>query len=208
MSKPDFLFFLPRPRHPRHLGPGLHLRWRLGWLKGALMRPYWKLRGALGGTKIEIGRRFSLQGSLIARGPGRLLIGDDCIVAGLCTPFTHAARAKIRIGSRVFLNGTRFGCAQQIEVGDDCILADARIMDTDFHSVDPSRNTQAAPAPKTRPIKINRNVWVAASAALLKGVEIGEDSVIGFGSVVSSNVPAGRIFGGNPAQDVGPTARV
>jgi maltose O-acetyltransferase len=101
------------------------------------------------------------------------------------------------------LNGTRLGCISRIEIGDDCILADARIIDTDFHSVGRLRNTEGAAPPASAPIRISKNVWISANAAVLKGVEIGENSVIGFGSVVVSAVPADRIFAGNPAKDAG-----
>jgi acetyltransferase-like isoleucine patch superfamily enzyme len=133
-----------------------------------------------------------------------VILGDDCIVGDRCTPFTHSRQATITIGSRVYLNGTRFGCSQSIEVGDDCILADARIFDTDFHSVHRARNTLASPPPGNGPVKIGPNVWVAAGAAILKGATIGADSVIGFGAIVSSDVPGGRIYVGNPAKDSGP----
>ena len=49
---------------------------------------------------------------------------------------------------------------------------------------------------------IGRNVWVAGAAAVLKGVAIGDDSVVGYGAVVSSDVPAGVVVAGNPARVV------
>ena len=42
---------------PAHAGPGLHLRWRLGWLKGHWFRAYQSVRTALGGTTFQAGRR-------------------------------------------------------------------------------------------------------------------------------------------------------
>jgi maltose O-acetyltransferase len=203
MKAPDFLFFLPTPQHPRYPKRGLHLRWRWGWIKGYLFRPYWKLKTLFSGSRVQIGKRFSLQGTLRIRGPGQVILGDDCIVADVCTPFTHSKEALIHIGSRVYLNGTRFGCSSRIEIGDDCILADARILDTDFHSVGRLRNTAAASAPSCGPVRISKNVWVSANSAVLKGVVIGDNSVIGFGSVVINAVPADRIFVGNPAKDAG-----
>ena len=142
-------------------------------------------------------------GTLRAQGPGTVIIGDDCIVDDLFTPFTHHPLAKIQIGKNSFINGTRLGCFQKIEIGESCILADARIIDTDFHSLNRNRNTQAARPPVSSPIVIENNVWIAASAAILKGVHIGENSVIGFGSVVTKNIPANQIAAGNPASIIG-----
>lgn len=195
------LNLLPAPRHPSLAGPGAHLRWRMGWIKAWLYRPYWRLRAQLGGTRLVIGARFSLQGVLRLSGPGTVIFGDDVIVDAICTPFTHARAAVIRVGSRTFVNGTRMGCSRSIQIGSDCILADARIMDTDFHAVHRARNLVGM-APQESPVRIGNNVWIAAGAAVLKGVEIGDDCVVAFGSVVVQSVPAGRIVGGNPARDL------
>lgn len=51
---------------------------------------------------------------------------------------------------------------------------------------------------------IGDNVWLGAASAVLKGVTIGDNSVIGLGAVVTSDVPPDRIWAGNPARDVGP----
>ncbi len=188
---------------PAGAQPGaLAIGWRMGWAKGWLVRPLWKLREVMGGSKIQVGQRFSLQGAFSCRGPGRVILGDDVTVAMICTPFTHDAQAIIQIGSRCFLNGTRFGCSRSISVGDDCILADARIMDTDFHPIG-VRRTGPGIEIGVAPIVIERNVWVAAGAAILKGVRVGENSVIAFGAVVVKDVPALRIVGGNPAKEIG-----
>jgi acetyltransferase-like isoleucine patch superfamily enzyme len=192
---------LPSPGYPADTPPGLHLSWRMGWVKGICYRPIWKIKQWMGGPTLVIGKRFSLQGSLICRGPGTVRIGDDVTVAMVCTPFTHDPSAVIEIGHRCFLNGTRFGCARSIRVGDECILADARIMDTDFHPVAKKRVGNGVKI-GVAPIEIGRNVWIAASAAILKGVRIGENSVIAFGAVIVKDVPANRIVGGNPAVDI------
>jgi acetyltransferase-like isoleucine patch superfamily enzyme len=130
-----------------------------------------------------------------------VIFGDDVIVAAVTTPFTHSSKAVIKIGSRSFVNGARFGCAQEITVGEDCILADVRIMDTDFHAVHNRRN-QAGMEPEVRPVRIGDNVWISAGSAVLKGVEIGRDSVVAFGSVVVKSLPSGKICGGNPAKEI------
>ena len=117
------------------------------------------------------------------------------------TPFTHTPQARIRIGDNVFLNGMRFACAELIEVGDDCILADCRIFDTDMHSILPNRRSDDALV-ATSPVRLHRNVWVGAAAIILKGVTIGENSVVGAGAVVSRDVPPNVVVAGNPARVV------
>ena len=177
-------------------------RWSAGWAKGWLLRPWWSLRARAGGSRIRVGRNFSLQGRLTARGPGEVVFGDDVVVASHATPYTHSPEARIEIGDRSFVNGTRFGCALSIRIGADALLGDARLFDTDHHPLSRRRATDRTLEPKVGAITIADNVWIGAGAAVAKGVSIGENSVVAFGSVVTADVPPNRIVGGNPARDI------
>jgi acetyltransferase-like isoleucine patch superfamily enzyme len=177
-------------------------RWSAGWIKGWLVRPWWRLRALFGGSRIRVGRRFSLQGSLTARGPGEVVLGDDVVVLGSATPFTHSREARIEIGDRSLVNGTRFGCALSIRIGADALLGDARLFDTDHHPISRRRATDPTLRPSVRPIAIADNVWIGGGAAVAKGVSIGANSVVAFGSVVTADIPPNRIVGGNPARDI------
>jgi acetyltransferase-like isoleucine patch superfamily enzyme len=196
---------LPVPTWANGSERGLHLRWRWGWLRGWAARPTWRVRELLGGPRIRVGRRFSLLGRLKAHGPGEVIIGDDVTVDALTTPFTHSPGARIEIGSGSYVNGTRFGCASLIRIGQRAILADARIIDTDFHSLHAAERHDPRAPVLTAPIVVEENVWVGGGAAVLKGVHIGKDAVVGFGSVVVHDVEAGSVVAGNPAR---PVARV
>ena len=55
---------------------------------------------------------------------------------------------------------------------------------------------------RSEPVVIERNVWIAGQAAVLPGVRIGENSVVGFRAVVTSDVPPGVVVAGNPARIV------
>lgn len=180
----------------------LFLHWRIGWLKGLLYRLCLRLRSRITGSGYSCGRGLSVQGRLRVRGPGCVEIGEFVTISNRTDLYTHTRDAKIIIGNGCFLNGARFGCAERIEIGDQCILADVRIMDTDFHSLYRERHNFEAPV-LTRVVKIGKNVWIAAQAAVLKGVTIGSNSVIGFGSVVSRDIPADTIAAGNPCVSVG-----
>ncbi|MDP8989829.1 MAG: acyltransferase [Acidobacteriota bacterium] len=114
------------------------------------------------------------------------------------TPFTYDAGAAIEIGDKVFLNGTRLGCRQKISIGNRCILAECRISDYDFHSVDPEHRNDPAYI-KYRPVTIEENVWIGTDCSIQKGVMIGRNSTIAAMSLVRTNVPPNSIVGGNPA---------
>lgn len=148
--------------------------------------------------RVSIGRGLQLDGQLIIRGPGKVIIGDNVQCGMQVTCFTHHPDAVIHIGSQVFLNGSRFGCLKRITVGDGCILADCRILDTDFHSSDPLRRHDPLSV-KSAPIKIEQNVWVTSNCYVLKGVTIGRNSTVSVNSVVFKDLPANSIAGGNPA---------
>lgn len=167
---------------------------------------YVKLQCRLLGRRVIIGRHFLVMGPLEIRGPGTVVFGDDCTVVSSrrapVTPYTHAPEAEIRFGSRVVLNGTRFGCRQRIEVGEGCLLADARIMDTDFHALDPQDKHRWQTVGVSKPVVLGPNVWVCAGAMILKGVTIGANSVVAAGAVVARDVPPNVVVAGNPARVV------
>ncbi len=148
--------------------------------------------------RITIGRNLILDGHLIVRGPGRVTLGNDVTVSMRVTPFTYDAGAAIEIGDKVFLNGTRLGCRQKISIGNRCILAECRISDYDFHSVDPEHRNDPAYI-KYRPVTIEENVWIGTDCSIQKGVMIGRNSTIAAMSLVRTNVPPNSIVGGNPA---------
>jgi acetyltransferase-like isoleucine patch superfamily enzyme len=167
---------------------------------------YYRLKFRLVGQRVVIGRRFEVYGRLEIRGPGTVIFGDRCnVISSRMQPttiFTHHPDAVIRFGDRVQLTGTRFGCECSIEIGDMAGLSDARIMDTDFHALEvydqPRYNTRGV----SKPIVMGRNVWIGAGAMVLKGVRVGENSVVAAGAVVAQNVPPNAVVFGNPARVV------
>ncbi|MGQ0715416.1 MAG: acyltransferase [Gemmatimonadaceae bacterium] len=182
--------------------PGLAVRVALSIARGQ----YYRTKFRLLGRRVRIGRNFRVVGRLDIRGPGTVIFGDDCTVISTyltpTTPYTHAPQATIEFGNRVLLTGTRLGCHDRIQVGDDAGLAEARIMDTDFHSLKKSAGPRYNTGGATGPVTIGRNAWVALSAIVLKGVTIGDNSVVGAGAVVVNDVPANAVVFGNPARVV------
>lgn len=166
---------------------------------------YYVFKFHLLGRRVIVGRRFRVIGGLDIRGPGTVIFGDDCIVSSSriapTTPWTQAPEAVIRFGNEVALNGTRMSCRQSIEVGDGSMLADARITDSDFHSIAPGHHRLNSSG-VTKPVLIQRNAWVCIGAMVLKGARIGENAIVAAGAVVAGRVPADVIVFGNPARVV------
>jgi maltose O-acetyltransferase len=158
----------------------------------------------VGGGRYRIGDDFLSNGRLRLGGPGRITIGDGVNAWAREESnvlLTFNSDAEIRVGNNVRLNGAGIQAASCVTVGDDCILGSCTIVDTDHHSVELRRHEPGAPV-SSKPIVLGRNVWVAGAAAVLKGVTIGDDSVVGYGAVVTADVPAGVVVAGNPARVV------
>ena len=115
---------------------------------------------------------------------------------------TLAAGARIRIGDRVGISGGSICAARRIEIGDDTMLgANVTIADTDFHSLHPAyRAGHTHPTIGIAEVRIGKRVFIGTNSLVLKGVTIGDNSVIGAGSVVTKDVPENCIAAGNPCK--------
>ena len=106
---------------------------------------------------------------------------------------------NIRAGRNLFVN---YDCVfldvAPIEIGDDVQIAPAVQLYTATHPLDPEIRRSGLEG--GRPIHIGNNVWIGGGAIVLPGVTIGDDAVIGAGSVVTRHVPAGVVVVGNPAR--------
>jgi len=114
-------------------------------------------------------------------------------------PFFCDFGYNIHIGKSVLIN---FNCAfldaAPITIGDDCFIGPMVGLYTVNHPLDPERRNEGYVTGK--PITLGKNVWLGGSVTVLPGVIIGENSVIGAGSVVTKDIPANVIAAGNPAK--------
>lgn len=107
---------------------------------------------------------------------------------------------KLSIGNNSGFNGVLIYCQSSISIGNNVkIGGGSRIFDTDHHPLDWKVRRLGNKGTKSRPIIIGDDVFVGAGCFILKGVTIGERSIIAAGSVVTKNIPCGEIWGGNPA---------
>ena len=90
-----------------------------------------------------------------------------------------------------------------IVIGRDCLIGPGvQIYDSDFHALDQSSREAA---PRQGAVRLGDRVFVGTSVIICKGVNIGGDSVIGAGSVVTSDIPPGSVAAGNPCRVIGQT---
>ncbi len=173
-----------------------------GLVRGYFYRFYYKLTG----RRFVAGRGLRVEGRLKIRGPGRVIFGERVHIGETTRLWTYAREAVIEIGERSYLNGTHVWCMKRVTIGAQAIVGRAEILDTDFHSTHVARHDTAAPV-WTCPIVIAENVWIAARAAVLPGVSIGPDAIVGYGAVCTGALQGGMIHAGNPARPVAPVPR-
>ena len=89
----------------------------------------------------------------------------------------------------------------RVVIGNDCLIGDSvAIYDADFHNLSPERRRdQQFP---TAPIILGNNIWIGSRAMILKGVTVGDHSVIGAMSIVTKSIPPRTLVAGNPARIV------
>lgn len=165
---------------------------------GYLKAHYWR---------VEIGNQCSFRGFSVFRTlpHSRIKIGDNCIfnsskisnLIGVKTPciFSISKRGgNIVIGNNCGFSGTIIRAASSIRLGNNVRCgSNTVIYDNDGHSNDPRSGSD-------KPIMIGNNVWLGYGVKVLKGVTIGENSLIGAGSIVTKDIPANVVAAGNPCR--------
>lgn len=112
--------------------------------------------------------------------------------------------AVLEIGNHFAMTGGAVIAAQRITIGNNVAVgANTTIIDTDFHPLNPAQRKTNPQDAQTAPVVIEDDVFIGMNCLILKGVTIGQGSVIGAGSVVTRHVPAGTIVAGNPAKIIG-----
>lgn len=148
------------------------------------------------GASVEIGRGFVVRtgrsaGAAIDGAQSRIRVADG---------------AKLKIGEGSGMSNATIQCCQEITIGSHVnIGAGCLIMDSNFHSTlwrhrtDRDADVEHA---RTAPVRIGNVAFIGARSIVCKGVTIGDHAMISAGSVVTHDVPAGEVWGGNPAQFV------
>ena len=123
-------------------------------------------------------------------------VGEGSVIR---PPFHCDYGYNIHLGAGVFLN---FNCVildvVEVRIGDGTQIGPGVQILTADHPRDPAE--RATGAEWGRAVDIGHHVWIGGGAILLPGVKIGNDAVIGAGSVLTRDVPPGAIVMGNPAR--------
>ena len=141
-----------------------------------------------------------------------VVIGDHVSCYAGCS-FALGEKGVCAIGDFSLVNGALIMAEERIEIGSHCLISwNVGIADSDFHPLEPAQRIIDAhalapffkdrpprPRLRTAPVIIEDNVWIGMNAIILKGVRIGENSVVAAGSVVTKSIPRNVVVAGNPA---------
>jgi acetyltransferase-like isoleucine patch superfamily enzyme len=139
------------------------------------------------GLQIQIGKRGRVRfgrfvwigdGTKIRCHEGEVIIGDKTVLGQECTISAY----------------------KHVRIGEQCVVADrAMFIDFDHGMVDVERTIREQGIYK-RDVDVGSNVWIGYGACVLRGVQVGDNAVIGTNAVVTSDVPANAVVGGIPAK--------
>ena len=160
-----------------------------------------------GKGKVEIGNNCvfaSFEGKankILLRDPsGCVTIGDHCFFNS--THLKVEGKGHIEIGDHAYFNAPQITATDSlIQFKKQCMVSDATIFDTDYHSIQINRRNPEVKV-KSKSIVVEDNVWIASQSMILRGVTIGKNSVIGARAVVRKSVPDNVVVIGDPQQIV------
>lgn len=113
--------------------------------------------------------------------------------------YANCGLTNVHVGKNVVIN---FNCTfvddGEIFIGNDCMIGPGCNLATSIHPISPRLRRHKLQYNK--PIHIGNNVWFGAGVTVLPGITIGDNSIVGAGSVVTKDVPANVIVAGNPAR--------
>src|ERR1700759_3757918 len=167
------------------------LAWRYAWRRfGTAAGRRWRTDGFVffgRGLEIEIGAT------------GRVDFGRFVWIGDRTKVRCHEGR--VEIGPKTVLGQEcTITAYQHIRIGEQCVIADkAMFIDFDHGVVEVERPIRQQGIYK-RDVEVGSNVWIGYGACVLRGVRVGDNSVIGTNSVVTKDVPANAVVGGIPAR--------
>ena len=161
---------------------------------------------------IKYGKNFMSCGTILFRRyGGEMIIGDnvsinshliaDPIGGQTKTIFCVCEGAKLIIGNNVGISNTAIFAQKEVMVDDEAVIgAGVKIYDTDFHSPIADYRMNDNTHIKSSSVRIGKRSFIGGHSIILKGVTVGEEAVVGAGSVVTHDIPPHEIWAGNPAK--------
>ncbi len=134
----------------------------------------------------------------------KIILGDNVVLHGKSS-FIGAKvfdAPTLTVGSNTHLGyELTINVGRDVTIGSNVLIgAGVNICSYDSHPINPAERHLPASPESSKPIIIADNVWIGINSMILKGVTIGENSIVANGSVVMSKVPPNSLALGNPAR--------
>lgn len=147
--------------------------------------------------KLQVGRTWNGDSNkktiFLAKKNSNLVVNDFTIFNGCIVEIEEGA--TLELGKGYINTGSKINCFNKITIGDNVAISEnVTIRDSDNHEI------LYDGYEKSKPIKIGNHVWIGLNAIILKGVTIGDGSIIAAGTVVTRDVPKNCLVGGVPAK--------
>jgi len=162
---------------------------------------------------VKVGKGLSVRGwiNLHISPKAKVVIGNNVMLksgfadnptaSSLRTGIWCYSGAKLKIGDNTGIFGTIIVCSDSIKIGSNTLIAGGtHIYDSDFHSLEAGVRINGDGQVQTLPVRVGNQCWIGSCCIILKGVVIGDQAVIGAGSVVTKDVPPRQVWAGNPAK--------
>jgi acetyltransferase-like isoleucine patch superfamily enzyme len=157
--------------------------------------------------KLRFGKRLQTDGICFVCPGVQLEIGRDATLRiGRWAWLGHGTKIRVHEGEVCIGAKTVMGqeCTisafQHVSIGRECIVAD-RVMLIDFdHGVVEVERPVRLQGIYKRDVRVGHNVWIGYGACVLRGVNIGDNSIVGTSAVITKDVPANAVVAGSPAR--------
>lgn len=156
----------------------------------------------------------SIRGILVISNRGMIYFGNNIKITSALKPNPVGGSAKtviychpeasIEIGNNVGISNAVIYSQKSIKIEENVMIGGGcQIYDTDFHSINLKERMKSPDTMiKKNEVIIREGAFIGTSSIILKGVEIGKQSIVAAGSIVTKSIPAGEIWGGNPAKHI------
>jgi maltose O-acetyltransferase len=139
----------------------------------------------------------------------KIYLGDNVTIGRTTIGASKIYDAPVfKIGNNSAIGyGTVISVAKEVIIGDNCMIGpNCIIMDSDDHPLNPEKRLLKEPVDKEHiaPVRIGNNVWIGSYCAILRGVTIGDNTIVATHSVVTRDAAGNCVYAGFPAR---PTLR-
>ncbi|HEY1457569.1 MAG TPA: acyltransferase [Solirubrobacteraceae bacterium] len=185
------------------------LRTLLGFMRAHNMMniSYARMLVRMALLKLRFGKRLQTDGPCFICPGVKIEIGHQaCLRIGRWVWIGHGSKLRahegeVSIGAKTVMGQEcTISSFQHVSIGRECIIADrAMLIDFDHGVVEVDRPIRLQGIYK-RDVRVGHNVWMGYGACVLRGVSIGNNSIVGTSAVVTRDVPENAVVGGVPAR--------